>query len=265
MTEIHIEPPTPTNHYSTKANVDHFARSDANGTDANGTDTPHLTPRNRSPQPSIRSDAEPPELDWYDDNDHDEFEWIKLPKQRDFDVFRVPRHSPEKRNTANVPLIAKRHDGKDVVMWAKMDTGADANIINASTLVALLGDQAKTLLRPLTMQNEEFHILGDNRIEVTQYVNLSFQAGRSKRQFDKVRFMVVADQPEKSAKDGVPNVILGLETLQEHSMIMIDLDYHVEAELGLEVIAERAEHEAATIRTIGPIKKYPQTPGVVRK
>lgn len=206
--------------------------------------------------------SEASRLDWYDDEYHDDFEWIKLPKQRDFDVFRVPHHTPEKRNTANVPLIAKRYDGTDVVLWAKMDTGADANIINASTLVALLGHKAKILLRPLTIQNEEFHILGDNRIEVTQYVNLSFQAGRSKRQFDKVRFEVLADQPEKSAKDGVPNVILGLKTLQEHSMIMVDLDYHVEAEPGLEVVAERAEHEAATIRTIGPIKKYPQTPGV---
>lgn len=60
----------------------------------------------------------------------------------------------------------------------------------------------------------------------------------------------------RAAHDGVPNVILGVRTLLEHHMVMIDLDYLNEPDDALKVIAEKAEEERPGGGHIG-IVKYP--------
>lgn len=145
----------------------------------------HLTPRPRSPHQAQRSQSSEFELEWFDDTCHEEYEWVRLPKVRDWDILSFLKHSPEQRNTANTPLTARRHDGKEVVMWAKMDTGADVNTINESTLSALLGDTAFNWKKPLSESPDlkDFHdlnLIGDQHFEPTHYVELSFHAGKNK-------------------------------------------------------------------------------------
>ncbi|KAF7194632.1 hypothetical protein HII31_04138 [Pseudocercospora fuligena] len=227
----------------------------------------HLTPRSRTPQPKAmnRTDSMLVELEYYNDDCHDAYEWVRLPKQRNWDVLAVKRDASSERNTANTPLTATRHDGKTVIMWAKMDTGADANTINESTLSALLGPLVEDLRQPL---NEEeigkFNLIGDNDFKPTHFVELSFHAGKSNKSFHDIRFVVVPDDAAKASQDGVPNLILGLPTLRKYSMVMMDLDYHMEPEAGLEVIAGKAEEEHAGFQTIGPIIMRPPRPGVKR-
>lgn len=145
----------------------------------------HLTPRPRSPHQAKRSQSSEFELEWFDDTCHEEYEWVRLPKVRDWDILSFLKHSPEQRNTANTPLTARRHDGKEVVMWAKMDTGADVNTINESTLSALLGDTAFNWKKPLSESPDlkDFHdlnLIGDQHFEPTHYVELSFHAGKNR-------------------------------------------------------------------------------------
>ena len=52
----------------------------------------------------------------YHDDDEDGYEWVRLPKKRNYDLFRVARQEPEKRNQAALPLTATRHDNKPVIM-----------------------------------------------------------------------------------------------------------------------------------------------------
>lgn len=144
-----------------------------------------------------------------------------------------------------------------------MDTGADANTINESTLAALLGEHVDSLKQALDAQgSQNFNLIGDNNFKPTHYVELSFHAGKSNKQFNDIRFIVVPDDAVKASQDGVPNLILGLPTLRKYSMVMMDLDYHMEAEAGLEVIAGKAEEEHTGYQSIGSIVMRPPRPGV---
>ena len=145
----------------------------------------HLTPRARSPHDVERMRTSGFELEWFDDACHEEYEWLRLPKKRDWDILSFLKHTPEQRNTANTPLTIPRHDGKDVVMWAKMDTGADVNIINESTLSALFGHTAPNWKKPLKDNPElsgfaNLGLIGDQHFEPTDYVELTFRAGTSR-------------------------------------------------------------------------------------
>lgn len=201
----------------------------------------HLHPSTR---PHTPSHATLPEvLTYYEDDHHPEYEFIRVPKNRDYDLYRVPRRQPEDRNVnkAQVPLTATTSDGTRATMWAKMDTGADLNLINQSTLEALLGDKAHQRMRSMTAK--QMNLIGDSHVSAQHSVDLDFVAGLSHKQFTRVNFVVVADDPARSNSDGVPNVLLGLPFLQEHSMLMIDLDYCHDAEPGLPVLADKEENE----------------------
>lgn len=142
----------------------------------------HLTPRARSPHDAERLRTFGFEVEWYDDECHEEYEWIRLPKKRDWDIFSFLKHTPEQRNTSNTPLIARNHDGKEVVMWAKMDTGADVNTINESTLSALFGHTASNYKKPLSNSPEwngftHLSLIGDQHFEPEHYIELTFRAG----------------------------------------------------------------------------------------
>lgn len=230
----------------------------------NGSLTPlheTLTPRiSRCPTPLPAQDIE-----FFDDECHEEFEWVRLPKKRNFDLFKVARWAPEERNSAELPLTARRHhDGQDVVLWAKMDTAADANAINRSTLEALLGDSAKKSLRTITLDGDRtFAQIGNNHFDATHYVVLDFWAGVSKRKFEAVKFILVDDDWQDPNGDGIPNVLLGWPFLREQSMVMMDFEYHHYPDSAFPVIAERAENEKANQAMI-LVNMYPQTRGVPR-
>ena len=221
------------------------------------------TPREMTPDPFEPTNPRKA-ITFYDDHDDEAFEWIRIPKIREYDLFRVARHAPEDRNKAAMPLVAVRDDGQHVTMWAKMDTGADANLINQSTLAALLGLEYRRNLAPNTMNEaKEYVSMGNNKVATFHHVKLSFTAGLSSRKFENVRFEVVADDWENPNGDGIPNVVLGLGFIEDHNMMMIDLEYHCDADPKLPVIAQRAEDEAPGSARI-LITKHPQTKGFVR-
>lgn len=87
-----------------------------------------------SPTPSLASD----DLENFEDDSDAEFEYIHTPKKHDWDIFRVPCQEPKDRDRTEAPFIATNHDGERVVMWAQMDYGAGANVINRSTVIGLL-------------------------------------------------------------------------------------------------------------------------------
>jgi hypothetical protein len=194
--------------------------------DTPATNTPTLTTPCASPTPrrSVTPNAEGRFLaergiTFHNDDTDDEYEYIRLPKKRDFDIVTVAHNDPNERTTSNLPLVATRHPDKaQVTLWAKVDTGADVNVINRSTIKSLLGDKARTAIHPLTVAERDFVMLGDTRLHPTHYVLLTFQAGRSKTTFEKEKFYVVDDTWGDSNADGVPNVVLGWTFLMKNSL-----------------------------------------------
>ncbi|KAF1983080.1 hypothetical protein K402DRAFT_339258 [Aulographum hederae CBS 113979] len=231
-------------------------------------DSPRASPTPRSLTPNSGARLHTPhqlDITFYDDSSDPEYEYIRIPKQRDFDLLPVTKDSsPKDRDTANLPLIGTRvSDGASVTMWAKLDTGAGANVINRTTVAALLGDSARSVMRPPTFAELEFGLLGHQNLKPSFCVQLDFQAGRGRRRFEKIRFYVIEDDWEDSEGDGVPNVVLGYDFLKEHHMVMIDFEYHHDADPALEVIAPKAEDEKPGSRSLGPIL-YPNAPGIKR-
>jgi len=225
-----------------------------------------LTPRSASPH-SANDTSFPAEIQFYDDNCHEEYEWVRLPKKRGYDLYHVMhamRGTPEDRDDLDCPLTATKHDGTEVTLWANLDTGADANIINLSTVKELLGSAASQRIR--SGSDREYATAGGNQFRPKHSVDLDFVAGVSRNQFRKVRFEIYEDKDlEESGKDGFPDVILGLEFLRENSMVMIDLEYCHGADPALPVLAKRAKEEGNgdVAGPLAPIK-YPPRPPVVR-
>ncbi|KAK5682523.1 hypothetical protein LTS10_005651 [Elasticomyces elasticus] len=214
-----------------------------------------------TPSPDATPDSS---LNYFEDDCHNEYEFIRVPKKRNYDIFRVQRREPSDRDKAELPLTATKPDGTRVTMWAKLDTGADANTINQSTLEALLGhDIAHQRMRSMTAA--EFNMIGDAHFQATHSVDLDFVAGVSKKLFSKVNFIVIPDNAARADLDGVPNVLLGLEFLQRESMLMIDIEYCHDAEEGLPVIADKPENECEGAAGILPIVKVKPVKGFVRR
>lgn len=192
--------------------------------------TPRESPTPRSLTPTSEAQREAvAKLDicFVDDPNDDRYEWIRLPKHRDYDLKPVAIEVKDTdRDTANVPLTATRlSDHTPVTMWAKLDTGASANLINHSTVTKLLGSRASTFMRAPTCGEADFELLGDKEIKITHVVKLDFCAGRSKKMFENVRFYVIEDDSYDANDDGVPNVVLGYEFLLEQHMVMIDVSH----------------------------------------
>lgn len=225
-----------------------------------------LTPVTGSRASTPHPGASEQDLEIFSDG-HSEYEWVRLPKERTYDLFKVARQKPSERDSAEMPLVVRREiDGEEVTMWAKMDTGADCNVINRSTVSAIFGSgkQLDRHLRTLTLADQgDFSLVGNNKFRATHYTVLTFRAGAHSKTFSTVRFIVIPDDWSDPNGDGVPNVILGYPFLRANSMMMIDLDYHQDADPELEVVAERAQVEKEGSRAI-LLKVYASTKGVPR-
>lgn len=190
--------------------------------------TPRDSPTPRSLTPTSEAQMEAiRKLDicFVDDPEDAEYEWIRLPKKRAYNLKPVALEDRTgEPDTANVPLTATRlSDKRKVTMWAKLDTGAGANLINHSTLNKLLGEKTSKYLRAPTLGVADFELLGHKDIKVTHCVYLDFSAGRSKKAFEHVRFHVIEDESYDASDDGVPDIVLGYEFLIEQKMVMIDV------------------------------------------
>ncbi|KAF2090986.1 hypothetical protein K490DRAFT_62316 [Saccharata proteae CBS 121410] len=154
----------------------------------------------------------------------------------------ILKGEPSERDPTDIPLVAlKLPDSKPVTLWAKLDTGADFNLIARAT-VEKLG--RGFLLRPVTFGEHKIYEMGGNKWDMTHRILMSFQAGIKNREFENVEFWV-PEQTEglDSDNDKLPDVLLGWPLLREKSMVMVDLDYHNDPNPEYEVLAKRAWEE----------------------
>lgn len=243
--------------------------------DTNGTDTPT---HHEALTPITRIDSLRPDLQlmvqygWgielFKDDFYPDFDWIRIPKRREFDLLTVARCHPKERDSLDIPLKVRKivgTDEKDAIMYAKMDTGADVNAINRSTVEKLFGPQFRSHLRTITKDDlKDFTLVGNNHFEAEFYVVLSFEAGRSGKHFADVKFVVIPDDWQDPDHDGMPNVMLGYQFLKQHHMVTIDPEFQVpDIDPSLEVIAETAENENAKVSRL-LWTHYEQRPGVPR-
>lgn len=155
----------------------------------------------------------------------------------DYETVKILKGDPSLRNPSELPIIVKHADtGERKVLWAKMDTGADVNVI-ATKVVERLG-----LLSNITTSHLELQEIGGNDVRINRKVTLSFWAGRKNVYCEDVEFLIPVETKDTDT-DGLPDVVLGLPELRERHMITIDPDFCNDPEEGLEVIAKRARDE----------------------
>jgi len=172
----------------------------------------------------------------------------------EYETIRVRTGHPSLRDPSELPIVAEHgYSGQRKVLWAKMDTGADVNII-AAKVVERLGLSSK-----VTKSHVGLGEIGGNAVELDQKVTISFWAGRKNLFCEEVDFFILKEQQDTDT-DGIPDVLLGLPELRKHHMITIDPDFANEPEEGLEVLAKRAEDEVngEPRPAIFLGKKYPQ-------
>jgi hypothetical protein len=162
-----------------------------------------------------------------DDDSDSEYESVKILKGH-----------PSLRDPIELPIIAKHAgSGERKVLWAKMDTGADVNVI-AAKVVERLGLQSKII----TASSVHLREIGGNHVQIDRKVTLSFWAGRKNTYCQDVEFLIPVET-EDTDTDGLPDVLLGFPELMKRHMIMIDPEFCNDAEEGLDVIAKRACEE----------------------
>jgi len=195
------------------------------------------------PTPVFKASKKP--LVEADDNDSDS----------DYESVKILKGPPSRRDPIELPIIAKHGDsGERKLLWAKMDTGADVNLI-AAKVVERLGLQSK-----ITASNLDLREIGGNDVQIDRKVTISFWAGRKNTYYQDVEFLIPIET-EDTDTDGLPDVLLGFPELMKRHMIMIDPEFCNDPEEGLEVIAKRAceEIEGESVKAVFVLgTKFPQ-------
>ncbi|KAF2237834.1 hypothetical protein EV356DRAFT_529751 [Viridothelium virens] len=159
-------------------------------------------------------------------------------EDEEYEVFSVPRGDPKSRDTTEIPIIATRlPDENPVTLWATMDTGANFNIIARKT-VERLGR-----LSELKDYQDEAQEMGSNTYPITHTIILDLLAGRTNRSLAAVQFFVLMEGEIDSDVDGNPDVLLGWPLLRKEHMVMVDVEFAIEANPEYEVIAKKVKDE----------------------
>jgi hypothetical protein len=156
----------------------------------------------------------------------------------DYETLKVLKN-PSDRDPTELPIITTTATGERKLLWAKMDTGADVNII-AEKIISRLGRSNQIV----TSKEDQFQMLeiGGNNITVDRKITLTFRAGKKNKECRDVEFCIPR-QDNDTDTDGVADVLLGWKELRRFHMVMIDPDFCNDAEEGLEVLAKRAQEE----------------------
>ncbi|KAH9825922.1 hypothetical protein Tdes44962_MAKER03845 [Teratosphaeria destructans] len=214
-----------------------------------------LTPRALTPDLLTHPESR---IEYFDDSNHPEYEWIRLPKQRGYNLYRVNHDAGSAAFEMWMPLTAVDHEGRRVTMWAKMDSGSDPNLIELSTLERLLGANCKQRLRAMTQsERDQYNLISGAQFIAKHSVDLDFEAGFARKRFERVNFIVVEQSARLADHDGVPNVLLGSPFLQDHSMLHKGLEYCHAAASDQDVIAPKAEEEVGGRGGPLPIVRVP--------
>jgi len=180
----------------------------------------------------------------------------QIDSDSEYETIKVLKGDANVRNPTELPIIATTSTGERKVLWAKMDTGADVNII-AEKLVHKLG-RAHEIEPVPTSTGLTVHEVGGNEIAIDRKITLSFSAGRKSILCKDVEFWIPQQDGVDTDKDGVPDVLLSLPELIKYHMVMVDPDFCNEPEDGLEVLAKRARDEAEKPAICCLPTKYPQ-------
>lgn len=157
----------------------------------------------------------------------------------DYETIKVLKGHPRYRDPTELPIIAETAQGVPKILWARMDTGADVNII-AEKVVERLGYTSR--IEALDVSEGRVEEVGGNHVQIDRKITLSFKAGRHNRLCRDVEFWI-PEQKVDSDSDGVADVLLGWKELLKHHMVMIDYEFCNEPEEGLEVLAKPPSEE----------------------
>lgn len=209
--------------------------------------SPQIEPVTPSTAPTEYSSVSPPSKKRKQEVAHED-------SDSEYETVKILKGHPSLRDPSELPIIARHaHSQERKVLWAKMDTGADVNVI-AAKVVERLGLSSK-----ITDSHIGLSEIGGNGIEIDRKVRISFWAGRKNHHCEDVEFFIPKETQDTDT-DGLPDVVLGFPELRKRHMITIDPDFANEPEEGLEVLAKRAcdevEGDAPPAIFLG--KKYPQ-------
>jgi hypothetical protein len=162
----------------------------------------------------------------------------------EYETILVRKGHPKHRDPTELPIITKNTSGERKLLWAKMDTGADMNLI-AEKIVERLGLTSEIKQSDISVELGE---IGGNSITIDRKITLTFWAGKKNRECRDVEFYI-PKQDVDTDTDGVPDILLGGSELAKHHMVMVDPEFENDPEAGLEVLARRASEEASGRRT----------------
>lgn len=175
----------------------------------------------------------------------------------DYEPVGMKKGNPESRNPTEMPLLIQNSCGEKKVLWAKMDTGADMNII-AEKLLAKLGFSHLIQAVSASSAAVEAIDIGGKFIDIDRKINLTFTAGRKNISCKDVEFRIPRQDVLDTDEDGLPDVLLGLPELLRYHMITVDPDFCNEPEEGVEVLAKKAGEETERPVWFLMPTKYPQ-------
>jgi hypothetical protein len=166
------------------------------------------------------------------------------------ETIKIRKGHPSERDPTELPIITTNTSGERKILWAKMDTGADFNII-AEKIVQRLGRSSEIQVCP----EAQFKVgeIGGNDITIDRKIVLSFWAGKKNRECRDVEFWVPKQESDTDT-DGVYDVLLGWKELIKYHMVMTDPEFDNDAEEGLEVLAKSARDESSEDFTQRPRK-----------
>jgi hypothetical protein len=181
----------------------------------------------------------------------------------EYETCKILKGDPSKRDPTELPIVMTNAAGERKVLWAKMDTGADFNLL-AETTILRLGRSSE-----IQAADEENVVeMGGNKITLDRKITLSFRAGRNNRECVDVEFLIPRQESDTDT-DGVSDCVLGWKELNKHHMVTIDIEFTNDAEPGLEILAKSAREECpgGPRKGIFLVTKCPQirTSGSVRR
>ena len=151
-----------------------------------------------------------------------------------------------------MPLIANKVDGTRVTLWAKMDTGADRNLISPA-LVSRLGRDGEVETRDGGL----IHEIDGKTFEIRHFIRLEFLAGLSNQSFAETFYVIDAkaetspagsadsrNASNENAKQDIlqlPDILLGGPFLKHSHALVIDPDFENPVNPEYEVLAEPPE------------------------
>lgn len=172
---------------------------------------------------------------------------------RRFSVY-LPRDlfTQSERDPTVLPLTASKSNGEKVTMWAKMDTGANKNLISLC-LIHKLG-------RATDIRDHDrvcMHEIGGRSFNISQAITLDFEAGYLQNRFSSEFFIIghenidLPDRPTPDIQNPIPNtdsmteeqdptvlpdILLGEPFLRDSHALMTDIEFQNPADPRYEVL-----------------------------